>query len=149
MVVMLFKLMGYLLLWTLLLAPTINFMLIYTIFYGISVLYVVYRHMRDDWTMFGFGVLLIILWGTFWYLLQARELKRFYQQQDAEKKEIKAVTREIEVTNVLNLQQNAIIIFSPGVNIFESDAERPVLRIMAVRRSNSQISRAQSYSTST
>ena len=55
---------------------------------------------------------MIITFGTFWYLLQKRELKRFYQQQDAEKKEIKATTKEIETTNVLNLQQNAVIIFS-------------------------------------
>ena len=56
---------------------------------------------------------MILTFVTFWYLLHKRELKRFYQQQDAEKKEIKATTKEIETTNVLNLQQNAVIIFSP------------------------------------
>ena len=49
---------------------------------------------------------------TFWYLLQKRELKRWYQQQSAEKKELKAVEKEVDITNVLNLQQNAILIIS-------------------------------------
>ena len=49
---------------------------------------------------------------TFWYLLQKRELTRFYQQQNAEKKELKAVKKEVDITNVLNLQQNAILIIS-------------------------------------
>ena len=40
---------------------------------------------------------------TFWYLLQKRELKRWYQQQSAEKKELKAVEKEVDITNVLNL----------------------------------------------
>ena len=52
---------------------------------------------------------------TLWYLLHQRELKRFYEQQDAEKKEVKALTKEIEVTNVLNLQQNAVIICSQSM----------------------------------
>lgn len=47
-----------------------------------------------------------------WYLLHKRELKRFYQKEDAEKKEVKAMNKEVEVTNVLSLQQNAVIIFS-------------------------------------
>ena len=55
---------------------------------------------------------MLVAFVTFWYLLQQRELKRFYEQQKAVGKEIKAVKKEIEVTNVLNLQKNAVIIFS-------------------------------------
>ena len=52
---------------------------------------------------------------TFWYLLQKRELRRWYQQQSAEKKELKAVKKEVDITNVLNLQQNAILIINNSV----------------------------------
>ena len=55
---------------------------------------------------------MIIAYVMFWYLLHKRELKRFYEQQTAVDKEIKAVKKETEVTNVLNLQKNAVIIFS-------------------------------------
>ena len=55
---------------------------------------------------------MLIAFVTLWYLLHQRELKRFYEQQKAVGKEIKAVKKEIEVTNVLNLQKNAVIIFS-------------------------------------
>ena len=55
---------------------------------------------------------MIIAYVMFWYLLHQRELKRFYEQQNAVSKEIKAVKKETEVTNVLNLQKNAVIIFS-------------------------------------
>ena len=59
---------------------------------------------------------------TFWYLLQKRELRRWYQQQSAEKKELKAVKKEVDITNVLNLQQNAILIISEdgGKDEFEN-----------------------------
>ena len=48
----------------------------------------------------------------FWYLFQLRELKRFFQQQEAEFLKDKAVMKEVDLTNVLNLQQNAVIIYS-------------------------------------
>ena len=40
---------------------------------------------------------------TFWYILQTRELKRFFQQEEAKKKEVKAISKEVDVSNVLNL----------------------------------------------
>ena len=52
----------------------------------------------------GFGTQVAITFTMSWYLLHKRELKRFYQKEDAEKKEAKAMTKEIEVTNVLSLQ---------------------------------------------
>ena len=50
-----------------------------------------------------FAFFIVLISSTFWYLLQKRELKRFYQQLDAENKEIRAVRKEVDVTNVLNL----------------------------------------------
>ena len=55
---------------------------------------------------------MLIAYVMFWYLLHQRELKRFYEQQTAVSKEMKAVKKEVEVTNVLNLQKNAVIIFN-------------------------------------
>ena len=61
-------------------------------------------------------VILAIFIGTsisgYWYIFQKLYLKCFCRELDSEKKEIKAVTKEVEVTNVLNLQQDAVIIFS-------------------------------------
>ena len=48
---------------------------------------------------------------TYWYIFQKRELKRFYQQQSIEKKVEMAVTKEKQITNVLNLHRDAVIIF--------------------------------------
>ena len=47
-----------------------------------------------------------------WFIFQRRELKRFYERQDAEEKEQKAVEREVELTNVLNLQHDVVVIYS-------------------------------------
>ena len=106
------KLVGYLLFGVLLLAPSFHFVLYYVGIFSISFSFVVLRHTAEKQELFGFGLLMIMAFVTFWYLFHKRELKRFYQQQDAERKEIKALNKEIEVTNVLNLQQNAVIIFS-------------------------------------
>ena len=48
----------------------------------------------------------------FWYILQRRELKRFYEQQDAKNKETKATEKEVELTNVLNLHQDVVIVYT-------------------------------------
>ena len=88
----------------LLLAPSVYFVVSYAIVYSFSIVFIVSRHYKEQPVILGFGVQMIITFVTFWYLLQKRELKRFYQQQDSEKKEIKATTKEIETTNVLNLQ---------------------------------------------
>ena len=49
---------------------------------------------------------------VFWYIYQKRELKRFFEQEKAELKETKAVEKEVELRHVLNLQQDAVVIFS-------------------------------------
>ena len=106
------KLFGYMIWWTQLLAPSIHFLLFYSGVFSVCLTAVVLRHNKEQVIIIGFGVIILISYSTFWYLLQQRELKRFYQQQAAENKEIKAVKKELAVTNVLNLQQNAVIIFS-------------------------------------
>ena len=67
-------------------------------------LYVVFRYYDGGSSFIGFGVQIALTFTMSWYLLHKRELKRFYQKEDAEKKEAKAMTKEIEVTNVLSLQ---------------------------------------------
>jgi hypothetical protein len=103
---------GYLAVFLLLLAPSIHFVLFYLVVYVIEILYVVFRYYDGGSSFVGFGAQVAITFTMSWYLLHKRELKRFYQKEDAEKKETKAMTKEIEVTNVLSLQQNAVIIFS-------------------------------------
>ena len=49
------------------------------------------------------AVVITLVFSIFWFILQKRELKRFYEQQDAKGKEIKATGKEVELTNVLNL----------------------------------------------
>ena len=48
------------------------------------------------------------------FILQKRELERFWQQQEAEEKEQKAKMKEQQVTTVLNSQSDAIIVFNTG-----------------------------------
>ena len=48
------------------------------------------------------------------YILQKRELERFWQQQEAEEKEQKANMKEQQVTTVLNSQSDAIIVVNTG-----------------------------------
>ena len=49
---------------------------------------------------------------VFWYIFQKRELKRFYEQQDARRKEVKATEKEEELTNVLNLHQDVVVVYT-------------------------------------
>ena len=58
-----------------------------------------------------FLVVAIIILG---YILQKRELERFWQQQEAEEKEQKANMKEQQVTTVLNSQSDAIIVVNTG-----------------------------------
>jgi len=78
--ILLYKLVGYLLLFTLLLAPSISYMLLYITAWFASISFTIINYLGDFANLFGYSFVLIILWGTFWYVLQARELKRFYQQ---------------------------------------------------------------------
>ncbi len=96
------KIVGYLVVFVILLAPSIYHVLSNEIFYlcmsGLSL-----RHEEEPLPALGFTMIIAIAFPVFWYLLHQRELMRFFQQQDAEKKETRAVTKELEVTNVLNL----------------------------------------------
>ena len=74
------KLLGYLVLFVLLLAPTVWFVLLYLLVYFITVGLTVVKYYEGEWSIFGMLATLVILWGVFWYILQARELKRFYEQ---------------------------------------------------------------------
>ena len=60
------------------------------------------------------------------YILQRRELKRFFEQQVAIKKEKKAFKKEQQITTVLNSQSDAIVVVNqrkqvPGANVLESN----------------------------
>ena len=110
--VIMYQIGGYLAVFLLLLAPSFHFVLFYLVGYVIAILFLVFRYYEGGSSFVGFGAQIAITLTMSWYLLHKRELKRFYQKEDAEKKEAKAVTKEIEVTNVLGLQQNAVIIFS-------------------------------------
>ena len=65
------------------------------------------------------GVLFIFIGFSGWFIFQRRELKRFYEQEDAEAKETKAVEKEVELTNILDLSQDVVVIFS-------SDESNPI-----------------------
>ena len=77
--ILIWKLMGYLMLFTLLLAPSIIFLLLYIAAWFVSVVFVSILYYDETSQMIIFAFVLMILWGTLWYVLQARELKRFYQ----------------------------------------------------------------------
>ena len=55
-----------------------------------------------------------------WFILQKRELKRFYEQQDAKRKEVKATQKEVELTNVLNSHQDVVVVFTTEELLIEN-----------------------------
>ena len=68
-----------------------------------------------------FGAYISIISLVLWFIFQRRELKRFYERAEVEAKERKAVEKEIELTNVLNLQQNVIVIVSEEEQAIQCD----------------------------
>ena len=50
------------------------------------------------------GLYVSVLCFVYWYIYQQRELKRFYEKAEAEAREQKAVEKEVDFTNTLNLQ---------------------------------------------
>ena len=70
------------------------------------------RHFEDATLLIIAGMALSITFCGFWYIFQKLYLKSFFRGLDSEKREIQAVKKQEEVTNVLNLQQDAVIIFS-------------------------------------
>ena len=99
---------------SLILAPTLKYMLFYAIVFYTYEVQTVYRHMHGEerakwlvnWLLVTFGIFF------FWFIFQKRELKRFRQMSEAEEKEKEAIDESNQFTNVLNLQQDAIIIYS-------------------------------------
>ena len=90
--------------YTLLLAPTIwHVLLIYTPCFILSIIFFINRHSEFEELFIGVAFYMILVLITFWYIFQKRELKRFYQQEEASQVAKKAVAKEVEVTNVLNL----------------------------------------------
>ena len=87
----------------LLLAPSIEYICyVYAPLHSTSVIFCVVRHSLEKKVIMGalftqFALL------SFWYILQKRELKRFFEQQNVKEKEVKATEKEVELTNVLNL----------------------------------------------
>ena len=65
--------------------------------------------------MLGKQMMIGAIGAILWYILQKRELQRFFQQQEAAAGERKAVKKETQVTNVLDSQSDAIIIVSADV----------------------------------
>ena len=96
----------------LLLTPSIDYILFYYApCYMITLGICVFRfdlERRVLLNMFGWLIGMVI----FWLILQKRELKRFYEQQDAKTKETKASEKEVELTNVLNLHQDVVIVYA-------------------------------------
>ena len=70
------------------------------------------RHFGGETRFIIIGIFIGASVCGFWYIFQKLYLKCFCRQLDAEKREIQAVTKQKELTNVLNLQQDAVIIFS-------------------------------------
>ena len=87
----------------LLLAPSIEYIsYVYAPLHTTSVIFCVIRHSLEKKIIIG-ALFTQVALLFFWYILQRRELKRFFEQQDVKEKEIKATEKEIELRNVLNL----------------------------------------------
>ena len=70
------------------------------------------RHVGDKARFIVIGIVIGASVCGFWYIFQKLYLKYFCLSLDAKKREKQAVTKENQVRNVLNLQQDAVIIFS-------------------------------------
>ena len=78
--VMIVKLIGYMIWWVQLLAPSIHFVIFYAGVHVVCLTYIVLHHHEELTIFLGFGVFILVSYFTFWYLLHSRELRRFYQQ---------------------------------------------------------------------
>ena len=95
-----------------LLTPTISHgFLLYLPLHVLTILFMYIRQSvkKAELTQAAYACTCLVV---FWYIYQKRELKRFYEKERAELKENKAIEKEVELENVLNLQQDAVVIFS-------------------------------------
>ena len=100
--------------YTLLLAPSMSYASFYLAVFSLNIAQALLRteEKAERTTLITIAVISVAFVSTFYYIYQKRELKRFFQQQDCIRKEAKAVNKQRQVTSVLDLQQNAILIAS-------------------------------------
>ena len=71
-------------------------MAIYAVVFYINIVFSILRYLdsdaQDDYLIMWFLLAVIIF--TFWFIFQKRELKRFFQTEDAKAKERKAVMKQ-------------------------------------------------------
>ena len=104
--------------YVLLLAPSIwHVVLVYVPGFIIMIIHFIHRHSEFEDLFIIVAFYMIIVLVTFWYIFQRRELKRFYQQEEAIERAKKAQAKEVEVTNVLNKQDDAVIIYSKKTDV--------------------------------
>ena len=65
----------------------------------------------------GMGVIALMTLPFAWYIQQDIALCNFTQQQELEKREQIAVMKEQQMRNILDLQQDGIVIFSPDSDL--------------------------------
>ena len=115
---MLVRMCAPLAIYSLLLAPRVSYVLCcYLPVFLANIIYTVIRHSEVKAEFMTTGVYMIVMVIPFWYILQYRELQRFFQQQVTEQKELKAIYKETQVKKVLDSQPDAVIIFSTNVDI--------------------------------
>ena len=74
------------------LAPTMKYVIMYTISFLISINIFAWRHDKADGLVSWYTFTIVIL--MFWFVFQKRELRRFLQTEDAKRKERKAVLKQ-------------------------------------------------------
>ena len=95
---------GGLYIYSLILAPSMSYMLFYSVIFYLNIAQTIERFVKDEAVDYHvIWVMLVFFLFSFWFIFQKRELKRFYQKYDAEKKERDAVDNSNQLTNVLNL----------------------------------------------
>ena len=74
------------------LAPTVKYVIMYTVSFYISINIFALRYDRADGLVSWYTFSIVVL--MFWFVFQKRELRRFLQTEDAKKKEQKAVLKQ-------------------------------------------------------
>ena len=87
---------GGIFIYCLIIAPNLKYVAIYAIVFYVNILFCILRYVESD-AQSAFAVmwfLLAVIIFTFWFIFQKRELKRFFQTEDAKTKERKAVMKQ-------------------------------------------------------
>ena len=88
----------------LLLAPSLRYIFLYILVASMFITQFVLRHDSiDNWFLHVIPIASVIVM-LLWYILQGRELKRFFNQLESDQKKDAALTRELGLRNVLDLQ---------------------------------------------